>query len=396
MDRRGASIFLAGLLQGTTLVAFPAASTIITGAEGFNFNTTQYGSLFIPQALLSILSALCNPFLCRRCGTKAIFIAGLVANYFSMSLLALSVTVMHHQTAAYALLISATALLGMGFGMLVPTINRVAEELYPLKSDSAVLTLNALLGVGTALAPLFIALFTSLGFWWGLPLSLSVILLGLLLYSLTLTFPQEIFPRRAGKRFDVKKPELAFVFIAFAFLYGIIETLNGNWVLIFMHRYLDSSFNVQSLALTSFWGMVTFGRVFFAAMSKYLNEQKAFEIAPFISGASLLVIASLTSSQEYWAVIAFGLTGFGCSILLPLLISFGGKELKNIAPAVPGMIISSYLLGYGVAAFGVGPLEDHGHMTLREFYVIGAVISFALGLLSLYIVQGKNTHQGVL
>jgi len=29
--------------------------------------------------------------------------------------------------------------------------------------------LNALLGAGTALAPIFVAIFVGLGFWWGLP-----------------------------------------------------------------------------------------------------------------------------------------------------------------------------------------------------------------------------------
>ena len=38
------------------------------------------------------------------------------------------------------------------------------------KVDRAVLVLNALLGLGTALAPIFIAIFVGLGIWWGLPL----------------------------------------------------------------------------------------------------------------------------------------------------------------------------------------------------------------------------------
>ena len=43
--------------------------------------------------------------------------------------------------------------------------------------DRAVLVLNALLGLGTALAPVFVAVFVGLGFWWGLPV-LSAVLLG--------------------------------------------------------------------------------------------------------------------------------------------------------------------------------------------------------------------------
>ena len=274
--------------------------------------------------------------------------------------------------------------------MVVPTINRMAEELYPTKSDSAVLTLNALLGVGTTLAPVFIALFSAIGFWWGLPLTLACAHIALMLFNLSIDLPEEKIGSAPEHKGGLEP--LVYVFAAFAFLYGIIETLNGNWLSIYMSKYLGASINIQSLALTAFWGMVTFGRFFFATLSNFLSEQTAFQIAPFISAIAFIIIASLISGQEYWAIVAFGLTGFGCSVLLPLLISFGGKQLKRFAASMPGIIISFYLFGYGVAAFGVGPLQDFGHISLRVAYSIGAIISFALGLLSLYIVQRKKNH----
>ena len=42
------------------------------------------------------------------------------------------------------------------------------------------LVLNALLGLGTALAPLLVAVFVGLGFWWGLPVLAARLLVGLL------------------------------------------------------------------------------------------------------------------------------------------------------------------------------------------------------------------------
>lgn len=381
MNKNSASIYTAGLFQGIALVAFPAVSTILMGPGEFHLSSTAYGSLFIPQALFSILAAALNPILCRRFSTKEVFLWGLFANFLSMALLATSTS--------YWMLLMATGCLGIGFGMVVPTINYMAEELYPEKSDSAVLTLNALLGVGTALSPLFVLFFTSLGFWRGLPLFLSLALIALALYSHTLDFPEEKVPSHDKQKWDLN---LVGIFAVFAFLYGIIETLNGNWVLLYMSKHIDAPIQVQSLALTSFWGMVTFGRIFFAWMSKFFSEKIAFQIAPFVSGIAFILIASLTSGQEYWAIAAFGLTGFSCSILLPLIISFGGKELKRMAASVPGMIISSYLLGYGVAAFGVGPLEEFGQFSLRAIYVMGAILSFILGLLSLYIIQRKKVE----
>lgn len=388
MNKKTASIYSAGLLQGIALVAFPASSTILTNPDLYHFTSTEYGSLFVPQSLLSISAAVLNPMLCKHLGSKKTLIAGIIANFLSMSLLALSVATISRHNLTYWMLMIATACLGTGFGMVVPAANRMAEQLYPVKSDAAVLTLNALLGIGTTLAPLFIAFFSAVGFWWGLPVSMALALLALFLYTLGVNLPEEkTLSEQAGK---VKNLSLVAVFAAFAFLYGIIETLNGNWISIYMRKHLGASINIQSFVLTAFWGMVTFGRIFFAAMSKFLSERTAFQIAPFISAIAFLIIASLISGQDYWAIIAFGLSGFGCSILLPLLISFGGKRLKSFAASVPGIIISSYLLGYGVAAFGVGPLEEFGHINLRVIYIIGAVISFVLGGLSFYIVQGKK------
>jgi hypothetical protein len=54
---------------------------------------------------------------------------------------------------------------------------------FPNRADGAVLVLNALLGIGTALAPLFVAVFVGLGAWWLLPVVVGAALLGLLLLS---------------------------------------------------------------------------------------------------------------------------------------------------------------------------------------------------------------------
>ena len=68
-----------------------------------------------------------------------------------------------------------TGALGLGFGATVMALNALVEGLLPGREDGAVLTLNALLGLGTALAPLLVALFTALGAWWALPLSMAIL-----------------------------------------------------------------------------------------------------------------------------------------------------------------------------------------------------------------------------
>ena len=73
--------------------------------------------------------------------------------------------------------------MGIGFGLTVPVVNSLAAALFPGRVDVAVLALNALLGLGTALAPLLVAVFVGLGAWWGLPLTVGVLLAALLVWS---------------------------------------------------------------------------------------------------------------------------------------------------------------------------------------------------------------------
>ena len=65
----------------------------------------------------------------------------------------------------------------------VPALNTLTAAFHPDGVDASVLVLNALLGLGTALAPVFVAIFVGLGFWWGLPLLSAILLVVLVVVS---------------------------------------------------------------------------------------------------------------------------------------------------------------------------------------------------------------------
>lgn len=385
MSKEILAVYFAGLLQGIALVAFPAASTIFTSSKEFGFSATEYGALFIPQAILAIIASAINPKLCKMHGAKWVYTVGLVANLISMALLTLSAFVSHQFSLSYGLLLVATSCLGIGFGLTVPTLNMMAALLRPHSVDSVILILNALLGIGTALAPVFIAVFTKLGFWWGLPLLLVICLILLLVYSSPLSLPGGKI--EAGSSSKGEMPVTRFwLFAAFALLYGIVETLNGNWVGIYMKTYQEASTGMQSMALAAFWIMVTIGRVFFAWIARN-REGIVFRVLPFIIAAAFVLISGLQPQSLGASIIAFGLAGFGCSALLPLTISFGTAQLKSMTGSVAGGVIAFYLLGYGIAAFGVGPLQGVVGMSLKFIYLLGAVISVILGIVSFFITK---------
>lgn len=386
------AIYSAALIQGITLVAFPAASAIFTSPDAFQFTSTEYGTLFIPQAILSILSSALSPLFCKRCGAKEVFFAGLTANFLSMLLLAFSSFVMHDFSLAFALLMAATSCLGIGFGLTVPTLNMMAALLKPDKVNSTILSLNALLGAGTALAPVFIAFFTAAGFWWGLP-SLLVLCIAVLSFaSCRLAFPGGRIETVAhgGGQGTALPPCRFWLFAAVALVYGVIETLNGNWAVLYMRNDQMAAPGLQSLALTVFWGMVTCGRVLFAWIGRWLGEKNVFQVLPFIAAVAFLLIASLPVHREDASIFAFAIAGFGCSALLPLMISFGSIQLKTMTGSVAGGVIAFYLLGYGIAAFGVGPMEDLTGLKLGDIFGLGSIAAVLLGLLVYAVNRGFN------
>jgi MFS family permease len=151
----------------------------------------------VPQVIAAVSVSLLGTGLARRFGDKRLYLAGLGANLASMLLLILSRLVMTDQTVAFPLLLAATACLGAGFGLTVPSLNTLTAAFHPEAVDRSVLVLNALLEVGTVLAPLFVAIFVGLGFWVGLPLLVAFLFLLLLIESLGLPLDAVTPPRGA-------------------------------------------------------------------------------------------------------------------------------------------------------------------------------------------------------
>ena len=383
-----AAVYIAGVIQGVALVTFPAASAVFTSASEYGLSSTEYGAMFVPQAITAIGSSLLGAGLTRSFGAKRVYLLGLGANLLAMTLLIVSQFVMHAHVLAFSILLTATACLGVGFGFTVPALNTFAAGFFPQKVDKAVLGLNALLGLGTTLAPVFIAIFVGLGIWWGLPLLVSALLVGLLLFSVNLPLDQGAEDRVVlAAKTKTPLPARFWVFALFVLLYGICETMNGNWASLYMTQNLGASTTLASLALTIFWGTVTAGRILFAAIGRWFPEERTFRVLPLVVALALVTVAFIPKRDPLLGILAFGLAGLGCSALLPLTISFGQKELTTIAASVAGGLIAFYQIGYGIGAFGVGPMQTWAGLDLSVIYGGMALVALVMAALSFAVVQ---------
>jgi MFS family permease len=379
-------VYAAGVAQGIVLVTFPAASTVFTDPTEYDLSSTQYGALFLPQVITAIAAALLGAGLGGRFGTKRVYLAGLAASLVSMAVLILSQFLTKDEALAYGLLLVATAFLGVGFGLSVPALNTFAAAFHPGAVDRSILTLNALLGLGTVLAPVFVAIFVGLGFWWGLPLTSAILLVALIAVSLRLPLQVQVRQAATGQA-RLAIPARFWVYAVFAVLYGICETVNGNWSQLDMTSELGASTTEAALALTAFWAMVTVGRVLFAAVQRWVPSRVAYHVLPFVLAGTFGLIA-LLPDEPALGVLAFGLAGLGCSALLPLTISFGQAELTAMSAAVAGGVIAFYQLGYGIAAFGIGPLVDRG-VGLPTIYALSAAVAVVMGAWSLVVARSR-------
>ncbi len=393
-------INLAGLAQGLALVTVPALAPVLTGSV-YGLSSSAYGALFLPQALTAIAGSLLGSRLEARHGPRRLALTGLTLDALAMASVLLSAPAAG-TAVGFALLVLATASLGLGFGLCVPALNVLIATERPAAVDRATLTLNALLGLGTALAPLLSALFVGLGIWWALPL---VALVGLLLLlfrgrSLQLAEP----PRAVAAEGDATSgvsasaratrptlPPRTAVFLCFALLYGIVETINGNWSTLYAQDSLGATAAIATLALAAFWGSVTVGRILFATIERRVPLKVSYRALPFVAAAGLLVAALLPRLGGGWGgVLAFGVAGLGCSALLPLTISFAESELTAVAAAVSGLVFAAYQVGYGMAAFGVGPLMDRLGLSLSGVMALGALIAVVLGGVALAVVGRRG------
>ena len=384
-------VYIAAVMQGLALVTFPAASSIFTSPDGFGFDSTRYGALFLPQVLLAILTSAFAPRLARRWTLRRVLLTGLAGDVVSMVLLALSRLLLGTPDMAFGVLLFATGALGLGFGATVMALNTYAEAFFPNGADRAVLALNALLGLGTALAPVLVAIVVGLGAWWLLPVvvaCIAALLLGVAYAQPLRTLASSADASRPTSLNWVDLPRRFWLYAAAVFVYGIVETLNGNWAMLYLSGERGVSTQGASFALAAFWVMVTVGRVLIAAISHLVPTRWIYVALPALS----LIVFQLAShvQSETGGIVAFGLAGLACSGFLPLSISFAGGEFPHLSAVMAGGLIAFYQLGYGVAAFGIGPLQGLLGLSLSTIFAAGSLVAAPIIVIAWFVIRRIN------
>ncbi len=373
------TVYAVGLFQGLSLVAFPAAATILTSKSGYDLSTSRYGVLFLPQVALAISGSLALPRMGRRFDLKPLLIVGVGADIVSMVLLVAS-NAYQTSAAAYPTLLVATGFLGLGFGVTLSVISTYAGSFFPDRRDMALTGLNVLLGLGTALSPLLIGIFVDLAKWWYLPLVVAVGLVALLGLSLAQPLAVEAGGGRSSGHEAV--PLTFWLFAAAVLLYGVGETMFGNWGTTLL-KNAGVARTSANYALAAFWAAVTAGRLFVAVSSGRVRSTYIYVVLPWAMAAALVVSSYASSAAAGILLFAFG--GLACSGFFPMSIAYGETTFPRLVELAAGWLVASYQVGYGIAAFGGGALQKA--VSLPAVFRIVAVLAVAMAVLSVLIAR---------
>jgi MFS family permease len=386
------TVYVIGLFQGLALVAFPAAATILTSASGYDLSKSQYGLLFVPQVALAIAGSLALPSLAERVALKKVLLAGLVANALAMGLLAGSEPI-QTEAIAYPMLLVATGALGLGFGLTLGSISTYAGAFMPDRRAVALTGLNVLLGLGTALSPFLIALFTNVGEWW----YLAVLAAGglVVLIAVTAVQPMELpgvrAPReRQGGATREGVPTFFWAFAAALVIYGIGETMFGNWgTTLLVSKGVAATSANDGLAV--FWSAVTLGRLGIALVSSRVRSTSIYVVLPWAIAGALLLFPVAGSAGAGIAVFAVG--GLACSGFFPMTVGYGEATFPSIVELAAGWLIAAYQLGYGLAAFGASALQHV--ISLTAVFRLAAVAAVGMALMAVVVARGQGRSPSV-
>ena len=375
------TVYVAGLFQGLALVAFPAAATLFQSSTGYDLSSSEYGTLFVPQVVLAIASSLALPRLADRFGLKAMLSVGLVADVVAMALL-LASTGLEGETAAFPVLLLATASLGLGFGTTLSCLSTYAGGFLPDRREVALTSLNVLLGLGTALSPVLIALFTDLAEWWYLPLvtgvGLVAVLVAVRLQPMEVAEAAPVPGDRPARR---PLPPTFWIFAGALVAYGVIETMFGNWGTTLLTD-AGASASAASYGLASFWACVTIGRLVIALVSAKVGSTRIYLVLPV---AMALVLALAAAAPELNGIVLFGLAGFACSGFFPMTIGYGETTFPDHVEVAAGWLVAAYQLGYGIAAFGAGALQSA--IELSTVFWLAVVLAVVMAVLAVSVVR---------
>lgn len=376
-----AVIYGAALLQGLAMVSFPASAPVLKAAKGFT--DAQYGLIFLPQIVTTILGSLVGGSLAAHVGLKRLLGVALVCTAASQAALAIVARVPNESALGAALL--ATALFGLGFGAIAAPINTLPGLIFPRRADAALVALHTVLGGGLAIGPALAAKFIGAGAWVGFPMTLLAASALLLLVSLAVALPTPAAQVTPAGGTAARGPRplgtlALWLFSLMVVFYAFAEGTFANWSVIYLSEEKQIPLPQAALALSVFWAMMAFGRLVASVLLLHLPAPALWLTHPALMLVAFLLLPSANSALS--GILLFAFAGLACSSFFPITVGLASRRFAADAPFVSSLMIAALMTGVGIGSYVIGPLR--ASMPLVRLYQLSA--AYPAGALALALL----------
>lgn len=373
------ALYTSSFTLGLVMVSFPASSPFLKELHGFS--DAQYGSIFIPQVILTVVGAVGGGGLASRLGVLLLLRVALATSVLSQALLA-SLLVLPAGP-AYGALLAATGSFGLAFGLVSAPLNSLPGRFFPSRASTALVAVHTMLGVGLAVGPLLVGTLRTLELWPFYPLGLAVLALLLLLLTLAGDFPasdgegsdQASTMETANPRRSVAFWALALI----AFFYALAEGTFANWAVLYLTDARALPEPVAAGALSAFWGALAAGRLVVSALVVRVPARWVWIFLPALMILAFLLLPGVDSGTS--GVLVFAFAGLACSAFFPLTVDLASQQFPGDVAWVSSMLMASLMVGVGVGTYVLGALRSAvSFETLYQISAIEPLLVLGLGL----------------
>lgn len=365
-------------MQGLTVVSYPASGTILRSQ--FGLSNADYGSLFIPQTIFTIVGSLVGGALAKRLGLQRLLVFALAASAGSALCLG-SIVVMSPGQILPVLLIG-TACMGLGFGLAAAPINTYPGLLFPERGATALVALHTVIGAGFAIGPVIVGALVSTGRWVAFPVTLLGVSLALLLSALRVRLPEQTEAKVEGSERRSIGPAWLGLLSLIAVFYAFAEGTFSNWAAIFLHEARGVSESTAALAISGFWAGLTVGRLVVAWLVSFVKPEVVWLMLPVLMVAVFLLLPMVSGPAT--GVAAFVLAGLSASAFFPLTVAIASDCYPDKTALVASLLTAALMVGVGAGSFLLGALRES--LPFDTLYRVSAVYPAAAGALGLITI----------
>lgn len=360
-------LFFGFFLTGVaTVIVGPILPTFI---GRWSLNDSQAGFFFTVQFIASLTGTLLGSSVSARYGYRVPLIGG----YLSLALGFASLNAATHHLALVAI-----ALLGFGYGQVVPGTNLLVAEASGARRASMLNLLNSAWGAGAVLCSPLILFSLEQKMLQATFLSWAV-----LNFALALAFaftpiiesrPQDEVPPAAEGSPGTAGWQLA-VIVAFMFLvYVGTETAVGGWSAEHAKRLAGATI-LGTIAPMFFYAGLTMGRALAPLLLRHFRERTLVLASLFL--VMLGTLLTIVSKNLPSALTSVGIAGLGCSMIYPTYIAWFSQWFGGRAKALGIVMFSAAAVGGAVIPAVVGAVSQRSN-SLRIGLVVPLVCAAAM------------------